>query len=200
MADGKNKIPDDETVSWKAAVVLWTPTLHCRLHNRCCVNAEMFFTGFCVMERLITAYKLSVLLIYPPCFFCCDLDLHQNWISGLATLRGSTNTCGAKANLCERAASQKIKVSENSSGLAWMDLKGWRFFFFFLISADSFIPVTSLLMYILNGLSVSAQQRSRGVHQKVFPPFNPCDEPKLVSRWCNFKYLQAMWPSSWSVT
>lgn len=70
----------------------------------------MFSIGSCVMERNIAAYKLSVLFIYLFVgFFCCDLDLHQNWISSLATLRGSTNTCGAKANLCERAAIKKKK-------------------------------------------------------------------------------------------
>lgn len=36
--------------------------------------------------------------------FCCDLEAHQNWISSPATLRGSTNTCGAVTDLCERAA------------------------------------------------------------------------------------------------
>lgn len=36
--------------------------------------------------------------------FCCDLEAHQNWISSVATLRGSTNTCGAVTDLCERAA------------------------------------------------------------------------------------------------
>lgn len=58
--------------------------------------------GLCGTDRVIAVCELGFYLF--EYLFCCDLEAHQNWISRPATLRGSTNTCGAVTDLCERAA------------------------------------------------------------------------------------------------
>lgn len=61
-------------------------------------------------ESLQSVNFLFYLLEY---LSCCDLEAHQNWILGLARLRGSTNTCGAVTDLCVRAACSSTKYSSN---------------------------------------------------------------------------------------